>query len=191
MRTTLIRLWIQVTADKKKFGVLCILAIAVLLFWARLLIVSRIEKTAYADTTANSPDEDTEETSDRRAYPVIRVAMDDRPMRDPFVISDWYFPKTTEVGPNPPDLPKTVVDVPEDPEVIRARRRERFQSLVDDLTLNAVLQEGVAVIDDETYRLDEQVPGGELLFRLVELRQRSVVLEIEGEQFELNMKLGG
>lgn len=191
MRTTLIRLWIQVTADKKKFGVLCVLAIAVLLFWARLLIVSRIEKTAYADTTANVPDEDAEGMSDRRVYPVIRVAMDDRPTRDPFVISDWYFPKTTEVDPNPPDLSKTSIDVPEDPEVIRARRRERFQSLVDDLTLNAVLQEGVAVIDDETYRLDEQVPGGELLFRLVELRQRSVVLEIEGEQFELNMKLGG
>jgi hypothetical protein len=117
--------------------------------------------------------------------------MDDRPTRDPFVISDWYFPKTSEDAPIPPEPPKTGIDVPEDPGVIEAQRRERLQRLVDGLILNAVLREGVAVIDGETYRLDEMVPGGETDFRLVELRQRSVVLESGGRRFELKMKLGG
>ena len=49
MSVLLRRLWIQITADRRRFGVFCALVALGFLLWARIIVISNIPKDAVAD----------------------------------------------------------------------------------------------------------------------------------------------
>jgi hypothetical protein len=197
MMVTLKRLWVQLTADRKKFAVLCVMIGLGLLLWARLIVISDMPRTAVAE-------EDAVAAAEPPAMPVRshnletsrwRVVLADRPERDPFIICSTHFPKPTNVGVLAAEAAKSSSQQAEDPEVAEARLRAQIQALVDQFTLDAAMSSAsLAVIDGETYRQGSRLPAigdEQVVFLLEEVRQRSVVLFYEGRRFKLKMSIPG
>ncbi|MDP7007985.1 MAG: hypothetical protein QGI78_00265 [Phycisphaerales bacterium] len=93
MKTRLTRLWLQMTNDRKQFGVFCGLLLVGLLLWARIIVIARPPRTAIAApseqaTVASNIASDNHEA----AYPIW---LDQTPMRDPFQVSEVAFPIIT------------------------------------------------------------------------------------------------
>ena len=44
------RFGVRLTADRRRFGILCMLMAVALLFWTRLIVIKRIPRTALAET---------------------------------------------------------------------------------------------------------------------------------------------
>ncbi|MDY7108379.1 MAG: hypothetical protein SYC29_07050 [Planctomycetota bacterium] len=200
MMVTLRRYWLQLTADKKKFTVLCVMIGLGLLLWARLIVISNMPRTAVAEEEASAsasttPATDAPHVSDNRGGVAIPVALAERPERDPFMISAAHFPKPAPVNDLASEAEKSSSQQAEDPEAAEARLRARLQGLVDQLTLEAAMTgASLAVIDGATYRTGSSVPAGgdeQVTFLLEEVRQRSVVLVYEGRRFQLKMSRPG
>ena len=49
MQLVLRRLWIQITSDRKRFGLLCAMLLIGLLLWGRIIVTSNLPRTAIAD----------------------------------------------------------------------------------------------------------------------------------------------
>ena len=193
MRATLRRFWLQLTIDRRRFGVLCGVVGCALLLWARLLIISDMPRTAIAEpeeAPAAAPAQELPVRSDKPLRPV-RAALRSIPSRDPFRTDDRFFPRPTPVSDLPADLGKSSAERAENPREVEARVRARLRDLVDRFSLDAVMSSGgMAVIDGRNYRVGDPVPsqGSEqIVFTLAEVRQRSIVLLYEGRRFELKM----
>ena len=194
MPVVLQRLWIQITADRKRFGLFGGLLAVGLLLWARIIVISNPPRTAVALPGGNTvvaptpPDE-----PDNRLSPPLRVAMARWPDRDPFTINPEVFPKPTPVIGLHPDPGKLPVQPTEDPKQVEARLRARLRALVDRFKLEAVMRKPpLAVISGKTYRLGDPIPAfknEEIRFTLKEVGQRSVTLEYESREVELKMAL--
>ena len=195
MMLMLRRLWVQLTADRRKFAALCVMVGLGLLLWARLIVISNMPRTAVADeeapAAAQTPAPQRTEESDNRQTCPVPVALAFAPQRDPFVISDRHFPRPTSVGDLATEPAKSGAQQAEDPEQAEARLRARIQALVDQFTLDAAMSSAsLAVIGGKTYQQGARVPalGSEqIFFTLAQVRQRSVVLVYEGRRFELKM----
>jgi hypothetical protein len=197
MMVLLKRYWVQLTADRRKFGALCVMAALGLLLWARLIVMSNMPRTAIADEDPNAatsePESDgpvTNQTTRRRRSP-IPVALDADVRHDPFEISSAHFPKRTPVTDLHGDPDKSDPQAVEDSQRIEVRLR----AMVDGLSLEAAMSsDGLAVINGRTVRLGQLLPAFEsesVRFRLVEVRSRSVILTYEDYRFELNMDAPG
>jgi hypothetical protein len=200
MMVTLRRYWLQLTADKKKFTVLCVMIGLGLLLWARLIVISNMPRTAVAEDAAQAsaaaPTAPAPNVSDNRGGTAVPVALAEQPERDPFVISAAHFPKPAPVDGLASEAEKSSSQQAEDPEAAELRLRARLQGLVDQLTLDAAMTgASLAVIDGATYRTGSRVPAGtgdeQVTFLLEEVRQRSVALVYEGRRFELKMSRPG
>lgn len=194
MMLKLQRFWIQMTADKRKFGGLCIAVILLLLLWARLILVSNSPRTAVAERASEQREASEapgDPPSDKRETIVRTVSLPSNPGRDPFIISDEHFPKPAVVDDLPADRDKSPPKPAEDPEEVEARFRAELRSLVDLLTLDASMSSAnLAVISGQTYGKGERVPapnGVKIGFTLTEVERRSVTLEFEGRRFKLKM----
>lgn len=191
------RLWIMLTADRRRFGILCAVIGVGLLLWARIIVISNLPRTAIADPDETAaPDAETVAESDAtdKPRPVIEVTLAERPLHDPFVISPAYFPRLTPDAEIDPDPDKSHVQPTEDPELVERRMSAQYAALVGKFRLEAVMAGGeMAVIDGRTFRVDDSIraSGSRVVFRLAEVRQRSVILEIEDRQFELRMSSPG
>lgn len=189
------RFWLQLTADRRRFSVLCAVCVVGLLLWSRMVLISNVPRTAMADPTpkikhgGELPKPDV--LPERRTEAVAVLAS--RPNRDPFAISDRIFPKP----PNPNDDSdlgqNSGSNYVEDPQQVEARLVARLTGLVARLTLDASMSgPSLAVISGKTYRLFDEVTvkdkaADPFVFKLVEVRNRSVVLEYDGRLFELTM----
>jgi len=199
MMVTLKRLWVQLTADRKKFAVLCVMVGLGLLLWARLIVISNMPRTAVAEeetaVAADPPATSQPPPSDKHDTGRTQVTLAERPERDPFVICSTHFPKPTSVGDLAAEAAKSSSQQAEDPEVAEARLRARIQALVDQFTLDAAMSSAdLAVIDGQTYQQGSRLPAvgdEQVVFLLEEVRQRSVVLVYEGRRFELKMSIPG
>ena len=106
MKVKLQRVWIQATADKRKFGLLCAVAAVGLLLWGRLILTSNVPRTVVAEPSAESVSgtSDIADLRSQRTKPTQMIELWSTPGRDPFVISPLYFPppslgvNTGEVG---------------------------------------------------------------------------------------------
>ena len=198
MSVTLRRLWIQLTADPRRFGALCATVLLGLLLWARIIVTSNLPRTAVADENAEVADDGrldanpARTVSDNRLAAPINVQMAEFPIRDPFLISDQYFPKPTLLEVLPEDQAKLLdrpAEISRDPEALVAKR---LRGLVGRFTLEAVMQgRPMAVINGRTHQIGDWIPAVDneaVRFRLVEVRHRLVILECEGHRFELGMK---
>jgi hypothetical protein len=210
------RIWIQLTADRKRFGVLCATLGVGLLLWARLIIVSGVSRTAMAEdgrtaaasgATQDSPA--TGQSSQSRASssskteadkpsaakaPVerreIEVRLWSRSERDPFVISHEHFPRPKSEMEIKGDSGKLPTEPAEDVGQKEARILARLRETLGSVRLEAAMGFTTAIISGERYRVGDRLPpmGKENVeFTLVEVRERSVLLEVEGRRFEVKM----
>jgi hypothetical protein len=200
MPMTLRRLWIQVTSDRRRFGMLCACVIAGLLLWARLIVVSNMPRTAVADENpgANSvtaKSVDSKGAAENKPRPVVQVELARTVNHDPFVISAKHYPKPLVVVDLGKEASKSQPQPVEDSEQREARLVAQLRSLVDRLKLEAAMVGGeMAVISDRTYRRGDWIKAGddgEIQFKLTEVRQRSVILEHDDRRFELKMATPG
>ena len=193
------RLWVQITSDRKRFGVLCAMLALGLLLWGRIIVTSNLPRTALADgDDPNSglvPHGPTGGASDRPLGPPVHVKLARQPRRDPFLISAEHFPKPTPVELLPQDGSKSGGNATENTNRMDERLTRELTALVDRFTLEAVMQgRPMAVINGKTYRLYSWIPAvgnDEYRFQLVEVGHRSVVLEYEGRRFRLRMDFPG
>lgn len=195
------RLWIQITSDRKRFGIFCAMLAVGLLLWARLIVTSNLPRTAVADDPkppargGSLPRGDAWGTSDKHEGSPVRVELSRLPLRDPFLISAQHFPKPTPVDTLTKDQAKSQRETTENPEQAEARLIDQLRALIERFELEAVMQgRPMAVISGRTYRLLDWVPAidnSEIRFQLVEVGHRSVVLEFEGRRFELEMEHPG
>ena len=191
MNLFLRRIWIHISADRRKFGALCLMVGVGLLLWARIIVISNLPRTAVAD---NSDDLEIAHAAaptlaEEEQFVLIELATE--PRRDPFEISVFRFPDP-EISDDISSLPsKSFVHTPEDPTVLVERRRVALRGLVDELSLVAVMTDPpMAVIGGETLRVGERVSvegKEEIEFTLTEVRERSVILVRDEFEFELRI----
>lgn len=190
------RLWIQLTADKRRFRALVtVLAVGMvvwakpmgLFIWTRLRMVTSIPRTAMAEEGAvlQAP------LAPPKLAPVLDVSLDNQINRDPFEVNEAAFPKpiiSHDLGDrdgksNPPSADEL--------HEAELRFTTQLRDLAATLRLEALMSGlPMAVINGVTVRLGESiVPEGadSIAFRLTEIRERSVVLESHGRLFELEM----
>ena len=200
MQLVLRRLWIQITSDRKRFGLLCAMLIIGLLLWGRIIVTSNLPRTALADDppantgTGSSGDGTAAGSTDKHARRTVAVTFATTPNRDPLLISGRHFPKPTPVVLLGQDNPKFGLDAAERAEQADARFTEELRQLVGKLRLEGVMQDTMAVISKNTFRLNAWVPvgkPGQALFQLTEIGHRSVTLECEGRRFRLQMDYPG
>ena len=197
MQRVLQRFWIQITADRKRFGMLMVMLGVALLMWARMIIIAQPPRTAVADDAElRSSAEDTKArpaapAGSRASDQIIDVALFDRPERDPFRISSTHFPKPTPPVIQAREHEKSGLTPAEEARRAEEQRTAALQSMVDRLRLEAVMQgTPMAVINGRTYRIGSEVrvPGAvSAIFVIAEVRTRSVIVTSEGRQFELRM----
>jgi len=175
------RFMVHVTADRRKFSILCALLALGLLFWARIIVIKNLPRTALAEdgvAAAVAPaGSENSVTSENTAHVVRTVMLDVVPPRDPFTLSEEWFPKNEEPASVSSDGPKLRSTSSEDPEQAISRLR-----------LEAVMQGSpLAVISGRTYRPGDWIEVDGLKFVLVEVHRRSVMLEHAGRHFELRL----
>ena len=252
MMLKLQRMWVQITADRKRFGVLCGAVLVGLLLWSRLIVVSNLPRTAIAEpqphdaastsagipsavaeqsekgaaglrarpfierqdaagprarlgmsgTTPRAQDPSLSDNSTSPAVgPAIVVALHHLPNHDPFEINSDLFPPR-QIENSGQDGEKSPLNPADNPIEAEARLTEQLRSMVNQLTLEAVMKQDVpqdegggvpaarVVINAKSYRQGDLVPAPKnesFRFRLSEVNHRSVVLEYEGRMFELKM----
>lgn len=212
MSKSLRRMWIQLTADRRRFGVLCATLGVGLLLWARLIIVSNVPRTAVADPGRSSAIDAAPKSPSaaadkpvgsrggaagkdaRRSSEPIAVTLHGDFRRDPFVISPEHFPKASASPEVKQEAGKLPTEPAEDPFQTQARREARLRELLGSVKLEAAMGSSMAVIDGKRYRVGDRLPaqGKERVeFTLVEVKQRSIVLEHQGVRFEVVMSLPG
>ena len=90
--------------------------------------------------------------------------------------------------------PKSNVNPVEEPGQAEARLVAQIRVSIERLKLEAALAGNMAVISGKKYRTGDVIvsqAGSSFQFKLVEIRQRSVMLECEGRLFELQMATPG
>jgi hypothetical protein len=216
MSAAMKRIWIQLTADRKRFGVLCATVGVGLLLWARLIIVSGVSRTAMAEDgrkpgaeglaggaagAASGGSAASGGEADKRsekggtvARETVEVRLWSRSERDPFVISPEHFPRAKSEKEVKGDAGKLPTEPAEDAGQKEARLVARLREVLGTLRLEAAMGNTMAIIDGKRYVVGESLPlmGKERVeFKLQEVRQRSVVLEAEGRRFEVEMSVPG
>jgi hypothetical protein len=193
------RLWIQITSDRKRFGLLCAMLALGLLPWGRIIVTSNLPRTAMAGGEGPGPEATPlfpgAGASDNPLGPPVRVRLAREPRRDPRLIIVEHFPKPTPVEVLTQDDPKSGGNATENTNRNDERLTEELRALVDRFTLEAVMQgHPMAVINGRTYRVYnwiQAVGNDRIRFQLVEVGHRSVVLEYEGRRFRLRMDFPG
>ncbi len=197
MSVILRRLWIQISADRKRFGIFCAAFLVLLLFWARLIVVSQAPRVVMAeeDEQVNTASTDVEKVSDKPVAPPIDIELDQIPNRDPFLINAEHFPVIAQVPVFDPEQGKLGVKPTEDPEQAALRRTAELQSLASQFTLQGVLnQPPMAVVNGNLYRPGDwitSVDQEQIRFEVKSIEQRKVTIECEGRQFTLEMTTPG
>jgi hypothetical protein len=166
------------------------------LLWARIIIISNPSRTAIAYPESGPPDHQDAlaETRSDNSRPVIDTTMAAPWKRDSEALSSAYSDESAQVAPIVPEREKSAVQQAEDPQLVERRFSGQLQELIDQLRLSAVMTSGeMAVVGGRTYRVGDSitVTGSHIPFSLVEVRQRSVILEFRDQNYELKMRIPG
>lgn len=193
MMIRLRRLWIQLTADRKRFGMLVGVLALGLLLWARIIIISNPPRQAVADDPSDSASAAASDHEHRSAgQSVITVTLVREPERNPFRISTKHFPKPTLFTNSSEDREKLQQASAEEMLRVEQQRTAQIRAAADRLTLEAVMSGArLAVIDGEIRRIGDTIPSRqeqELIFTLTEVKERSVIVECEGRHIELSLE---
>lgn len=169
------RIGVRLSADRRRFALLCMLTAVGAVFWTRLILIDREPASAVADAVEAPQDERPETT---RPAPPVQVLLPGRPQRNPFSVDSTFFPLAEETSIGSPDSPKS-----------GAGATDLIAEAVSRLRLGATLPPSTAVIDGTTLRVGNEVPGSmEPHLTLVEVHRQHAVLEAQGRQFVLRME---
>lgn len=191
MPVILRRIWIQLTSDRRRFGVFVGAMLVGLLLWARVIIVAKPPRMAIADDAAGADGgaEGGTRRADKPREPAEPVVLALAPARDPFLINPQFFPRPTEPTPPGQVEAKSISTTAEDAER-GERRTQAIIAAAGGLKLEAVMKGAqLAVINGRTTRVGERIIAGKeaLEFLLIEVGERSVMLECEARRIELKM----
>jgi hypothetical protein len=168
------RFGVRLTADRRRFAVLCMLMAVALLFWTRLIVIKRIPRTALAEP-ALLVAQHMDDLVGEAPLEIVTVVLPDQPQRNPFEIDDQSFP---------------LASAAEDQEgpTIESRAGDP-KTAVQAMTLDASMPPSIAVIDGTTRRRGDSVAGSDgLSFEVIEIRPRSVVLGRADARYVLRME---
>jgi hypothetical protein len=184
-------MWIQITADRRRFGLLCAMLAVGMLLWARIIVTTSVPRTVIADPKPPVAVAPPDRGSDKRRGPPVAVRLSRAWVRNPIAISDADFPKPTVVEVVPPENGKLEPDATEDVRQAEARLTAELVALANRFRLEGVMQgHPMAVLNGRTYQLGDwiqAVDNSRHLFQLVEVGNRSVLLECEGRRFRVTM----
>lgn len=185
MRHHLENLIHQVTADKKKLGVmLCALALGLLL-WGRLLLqgvprtATAEEKPVAAQTSQNPPDKPASSLRPVKPLPVVHVDLPARPGRDLFGIDPSRYRQTPGTGSRNSIAKSPQITPDEDPRIAAVRQEAmelRLESVVTGTQPRAYINGRLLAPGDE-------YEG----FTLVQVTDRHVLLTKYGLIIRLRM----
>jgi len=180
VKTKLHRLWLQMTADKKKFGLMVTVMAIGLLLWGRLILLEKVPRVATADPNAQAaPTSDTPTAPATDSLPpleVVRVDLSDRLALDLFAFRhDRYrlLPSedSGEIGIQP--------GTSDDDEMLRVAEKARG------LRLQSVVQgeRPLIVINGQVLRVGDSIDG----FEIASFDNRSAKVTRGGLTFTLTM----
>jgi len=174
MNKKLNRLWRQMTADKKRFGIMLSLVAVGLLLWGRLILLEEVPRVATADPDAATADP-APPPSPVRPLPTVAVDLPDGLALNPFALRpDRYKPLPVEDSGEGPVQP--------DPD--HADELDRREALLDEargMVLQGVIQASspFAVIDGVRVYAGDTVAG----FIVIELDPRERKVKLQSEAF--------
>ncbi|MCH2136334.1 MAG: hypothetical protein MK101_07100 [Phycisphaerales bacterium] len=169
------RVGVRLSADRRRFALLCMLTAVGAVFWTRLILMDQQPAAAAADTIEVQAPQGPETTA--AAVPV-EVLLPERPRRNPFSVDNTFFPIAEETSTACEDSPKS-----------EAHAADLTAEAVSALRLGATLPPSTAVIDGMTLRVGTAVPGPvEPRLTLVEVHRSHAVLEAKGRRFVLRME---
>jgi hypothetical protein len=186
MKTKINRMWRQVTADKKKFGILVTMVAVGLLLWGRLILLEDVPKIATADPNVAAQTGQTPETSGQEVVesapvlpplPSVEVALSEDLTLDLFTFRhNRYKPLPSEESAgNGAQLDGLTAE----------ERKRELVELARSLRLQSVIQgkSPAIVINGEVLRVGDSIEE----FELVSFNERSAILTREGLKFKLKM----
>ena len=161
-----------------------------LLFWARLRLLTDLPRTALATDGEKKvvvmPTEEFPELPD--------VGFDMAANRDPLRISPHHFPRANGQSGAGGIGTKLATDEADKPEW-RLTRRSYLTSLVKKIRLQALITgKSIAIMDDRTYRVGELIESEAMEGEQITLQsvgRNSVVVEVDGLEFEIRLAGGG
>ncbi|MEM6258502.1 MAG: hypothetical protein AAGI37_09345 [Planctomycetota bacterium] len=181
------RLWRQITADKKKFGILVTVAAVGLLLWGRLILLEDVPKIATADPDAQAQaggvttDEAAAAGGDLAlnlpALPVVKAALSEDLTLNLFAFRhNRYKPLPTEESADRAVQSGARTDDERKRELVEMARSLRLQSVIQG-------KSPAIVINGEVLRVGDSIDG----FELVSFNERSARLTREGLTFLIKM----
>ena len=188
MKTKMNRLWRQMTADKKKFGILCTMMAVGLLLWGRLILLEDVPKIATADDPASQgqtegsagDDEGTAGFAGKIVLPPLAqvsvTLSEDLPLNLFAFRHNRYKPlPEEESGDDGAQLTGSTDD----------ERKQELVEMARSLRLQSVIQgeSPAIVINGEVLRVGDSIEG----FEIVSFNERSAILTREGLKFKLMM----
>ena len=154
------RLTLQLTADRRRFGVFCGLLVVGMLFWTRLIVIQDMPRVAMADHV-----EETDSMSENNVVPTTQtvkrvVELPEGPIRNPFRVNPDYYPLQAEIEKSPNEHSKS-----------EALSTDMVRSALMSHQLEAVMGT-VAVVSGQTYRVGmpvRDISGGGHQIELAEV----------------------
>lgn len=194
MQLVLRRIWLHLTADRKRFAALLTVLSIGLLLWARIIVISNPPRRAAADnhkvaTEASAPDSATTSRNRSSSAP-ISVVLERSAPRDPFHISAATYPRPNVLANSDEDSGKLHSGMAEDAVQADMLRTRQIRAAAEGLKLEAVMPAaGLAVIDGRMCSVGDtlMLPKTNVVFKVIEVRGRSVMIECEERQVELRM----
>ncbi|MFN3168520.1 MAG: hypothetical protein ACE37H_15780 [Phycisphaeraceae bacterium] len=185
MKKKLYRTWRQVTADKKKFGILVTVVAVGLLLWGRLILLEKVPRVATADpaTPASSRNQGGPVSGpasvDLEPLPEVRAALNDELTLNLFAFRhDRYKLRPTEDSGHPGIQSGDSADDEQ-------QRREELIAQARQLRLQSVIQGATPriVINGRVLRVGDSIDG----FEIASFNDRSAKVTRDGLTFTLNM----
>ena len=163
--------WQRLIADRRRFGLFCMLLFVGLLLWARIIVIARPARTAVAEPMVEA----SAATLVATKHISIPVVFETYPAKNPFLINDVSFPSQNTTTDNT-SMQSANAGV------------KAEQDVVDGLTLEAIMGK-MAMINGRV------IQQGEVVFvqnipdplRLTELSGRSVIISAGNRRYELTI----
>ncbi len=175
MNKKLYKVWRQMTADKKRFGVMLSLAAVGLLLWGRLILLEKVPRIATADPDA-AEQADGPAAAPPRELPTVAVDLPEELSLNLFALRPDRYNRIPE-----PEEGEGEVQLG-DPIDDEWERREALLDEARGMTLQGVIQghQPFALIDDVRVHVGDSVGG----FVLIELDFRQRLVKLRSESFE-------
>ncbi|MFI4859733.1 MAG: hypothetical protein ACIAXF_03515 [Phycisphaerales bacterium JB063] len=134
MNKQLNRMWRQMTADKKRFGIMCVCLAAGLLLWGRLILLEKVPRIATADPELVEPQAEAPPARPARERPAVAIDLPDTLAMDLFELRPNRYKPISD-----PTLGEDEVQEDQGP-TDEWLQREALKDAARELTLDGVIR---------------------------------------------------